>query len=422
MFTTIAVASIQLSIPGAMQATAQANANALQPNDLQQMLAGKTYGNILAPQDYSYPDGSIALKKGQSLAEGLPLSASKLKEYSPATALQAAGTKLDLNRVQLGELKFLSKVSVKDLVEVDSTLKNVTATSIGWADQGSKTLGEIATSDIGKSPLPENVLKSANIAQFGNTANIPYGNYPGADKLPISNFPGLPEVPINRVMGNVTGPNIRLVRVNKILTNERNFNAKVVSGSDQKPLAKWDKGSPVSGVELLDSVISDKSNLTNGAVAIIGSSQMLPGGNVPSPLEPTGLAIPGTPFKLSFENPDAKKGSVRLQLNMRLEYAFGLRTSHFIPIPTGIEVTEKSKTTLLPLEVPLPTSIATANKVASPSAKEATAKVTATAEEQPSTSPAPEQPLSLGGVAEIKQKALGVAVKGSTDPITNKTL
>jgi hypothetical protein len=418
-FTMIAIASIQLPIPSAIATIAP------QPNDLQQLLAGKTYGNILAPQDYEFQSkfGNIKLEKGQPIADGLPLSASKLKDFSPATALQAAGINLDLSKTQLGELKFLSKISVKDLVDIDGTLKNVTAASIGWLNQGSKTLAEIATSDLGKLPLPESVLKTASISQFGNIANIPYGNFPGADKLPISQFPGLPEVPIGKIVAVVPGSNTRLVRVNKILTNEKDFNAKVVSGSDKQPLAKWDKDTPVSGVELLDSVMTDKSNLANGAVAIIGSSQMVEGGTIPGMLERTGLKIPGTPFKLSFENPDAKKGTVNLQLNMCLEYFFGtIRTSHFIPIPTGIVVSEKSKTTLLPLEVPLPTSVAIATKeptkVASPDPK-TTTKPT---QESVSSPQGADLPLSFDKIAQAKQKALGIAVKSSTNPITSKTL
>jgi hypothetical protein len=413
--TTIVIALSCYPMPGAV---------ATQPNDLQQLLADKTYGNILAPQDYSYADENINLKKGQPIADGLSLNASKLKDFSPATALQAAGINLDLSKTQLGELKYLAKVSVKDLVEVDTTLKNITAESIGWLNQGSTTLSEIASAELGKLPLPESVLKANNIASFGNIANISYSSFPQADKLPISNFPGLSNVPIAKTVGNITGFNIRLVTVNKILINETNFNAKVVSGSDQKPLAKWDKGTPVSGVELLDSVITDKSNLANGAVAIIGSSQMLPGGNIPSPPEPTGLKIPGTPFKVSFEKPDAKKGSVQLQLNMQLEYAFGLKTSHFIPIPIGIEVTEKSKTTLLPLEVPLPDSIA-ATKATSISPNDTVATTTqkpSTTEEQPSPPRVTEQPLALSTTENIKQKALGAAVKSSTNPITGKNL
>ncbi len=285
--------------------------------------------------------------------------AGKLKDFSPATAIAAVGKKLDLN-TPLAEIKALQELSLSSVVAANPEIANLKASAVNWAEQGEKTLGELATLDLGKLPLPDSVLNSTSIGNFGNIANTPYSQYLGAEKLTIDKFPDLAKVPIAQTINAATGSNVRLVRVNKVLTKEKDFNTKVVSGSDQRPKAKWDKGTSVSGVELVDAVLTDKGNLTNGAVAIIGATQMLPGGNVPSPLEPTGFDIPGTPFKVSFENPDAKKGSVAIQLNMRLEYAFGLKTSHFIPIPTGINVTEASKTTLLPLEVPLPDSIATA--------------------------------------------------------------
>jgi hypothetical protein len=410
IFTITAITVIHLPMPGSATFLPQLN-------DLQQLLGGKTYRNILAPQDYDYKDGDISLKAGQPISEGLSLSASKLKDFSPATALQAAGINLDLSKTKLGELKFLKKISVETLIATDPTLKSITAESIGWINHGSKTLEQIAATNLGKLPLPESVLNSSNVANFGNITNIPYGSFPGAGKLPVSNFLGLSDIPLSKTIGIITGGS--LVRVNRILTNEKNFNTKVVSGSDQRPLAKWDKSTPVNGVELLDSVVADKSNLINGAVAIIGSDQMLPGGNLPSPPEPTGLDIPSTPFKLSFESPDAQKGTVKLQLNMRLEYAFGLKTSHFIPIPTGIEVSEKSQTTLLPLDVPLPTSVLVQPRGG---IKEATSSTAASTEDSATNVPLTKEFLSSGKMLEAKQKALGVAVKSSTNPITGKIL
>lgn len=408
---TFAIANACLPINGA-----SAQAQAITP---EQLLGNKTYKDIAAQQDYSSAAGNIniAIKRGQSIADGLPIgSIPALGSFTPETALQAAGINMDLGKAQLGELKFLGRVPLENLVAVDPTLKDIKASAIGWASQGEKTLGDIAGTPAGKLPVPDDVLKATSIADFGNIAKIPYSQFPTAANLPITEFPGLAEMPIAKSIGNITGPNIRLVRVDRIRTNEKNFNSKVVSGSDQRPLAKWDKGTPVSGVELQDSVISDKSNLVNGAVAIIGATQMLPGGNVPSPLEPTGFKIPGTPFKLSFENPNAKAGTVQLQLNMQLDLGWGLRTSHFIPIPTGIEVSEKSRTTLIPLEVPTPNPIAAAaNQVqASPAAG---AAITRPAQEQVVKQESP-----AGGAEQIKASALGEAVKFSTNPATGANL
>jgi hypothetical protein len=402
------------TIPASMPA-----ANAQQANDLQQLLSGITYGNIAAPQDYSYPDGGIDLKKGQPIAEGIPLSASKLKGFSPVTAVQAAGMKLDLSKVQLGELKFLAKVSVKDLVEVDSTLKNITAESIGWLEQGSKTLSEIAISTLGKSPLPESVLKSNSIASFGNIANIPYGNYPGVDKLPISNFPALGEIPVAKTITadipTTNLPNgIHRVQIDKVRTQEKGagVNPKIVTGSYQRPKAQWTSDQPVNVVEIRDSVNGDKSNLVNGALMVDGSSQMVPGGTVPSPLQPTALAIPGTNLAISVHNLDAKKGSARIQLNMRLEYPFGLYTSYFIPIPVPLTVTEKSKTTLqFPLEIPQLSSAVATNipSVASKSPEPEAQRVAAKAD----VSPAPESvaPASDPVAISTANGNIGIAVK-----------
>lgn len=153
---------------------------------------------------------------------------------------------------------------------------------------------------------------------------------------------------------------------------------------------------------------------------------MLPGGNLPSPPEPTGLDIPGTPFKISFENPDAKKGSVAIQLNMRLEYSFGLKTSHFIPIPTGITVTEASKTTLPPLEVPLPDQIAKSsgsNFIKNPPSAASTNPAQQEQPQQPLLMSTPEQLLSQTDESiKEKEMALGSSVKSSTNPSTGMTL
>jgi hypothetical protein len=415
-YKNVRPAAVALIILASLSSAQNASAQSL---GLPQMLGEKTYTDLVSPQDYSSKEGAN-LKKGRPVSEGLPLQASGFGNLTPTSALQAAGIDVDFTQTQLGDLKFISKISLESLVKADPTLKNILAQSIGWTGQGEKTLGEIANiPELAKLPLPESVLKNNTVANFGEIASIPYSQYPELAKLPIADIPGLSNVPIAKIasVSAIGTANTRIVRVNKILTNQKDFNAKVVSGSDQKPLAKWDKGTPVSGVELLDSAMAGKNNLINGAVAIIGSSQMLPGGNVPSPLEPTGLAIPGTPFKLSFESPDAKKGSVRLQLNMRLEYAFGLRTSHFIPIPTGIEVTEKSKIALIPMEVPMPASIAMGG-ITNPASKATVASPIPTK----AKSFLPDLPIDARTTTEAKAKALGSAVKSSTDPTTGKAL
>jgi hypothetical protein len=327
---------------------------------LLEMLSGKTYNNILAPQDYKFesPSGGVNLIKGMPIANGTSLGATAaFKDFSPKSALQAAGIDMNLNAIQAGELKFLKEIPIKDLLIGDPTMASLTGEAIGWTEQGSKTLADIAKTDLGKLPLPEVVLTSNSIGQLGNLANVPYGRFPGAEKLSINKFVGLPDIPITKLIPAslpTTGSGIHLVRIDKIRTKEKGVgvNPKIVTGSDQRPKAQWTSDAPVDVVELRDAVISDKSNLVNGSLMVVGSSQMIPGGNVPCPLQPTALAIPGTDLALSVESLNAREGSARLQLNMRLTYPFGLRTSYFIPIPLPLTVTEKSRTTLLPLEIP----------------------------------------------------------------------
>jgi hypothetical protein len=401
---------------------AQSSSAQTQSLGLADLLGKKTYGDIASPVDYTSKEGA-KLQKGRSIAEGLPLQASGLGKLTPTSALQAVGADVDFSKVRLVDLEFINKVSLDSLVKADPTLRNILASSIGWAGQGEKTLGEIANNvELAKLPLPESVLKNNTVADFGNIANISYDKFPELVQLPISDIPGLSNVPIAKIVGapSTGAANIRIVRVNKILTGQKDINAKVASGSDVELRAKWTKNEPVSGVELVDVLNPNKNNLANGAVAIIGATQMIRGGNVPPSTEPTGFKIPGTPFKISFETPDAKKGTVSLQLNMQLEYAFGLKTAHFIPIPTGITVSEKSKTALIPMEVPAPdliamggiTSPAPRALIASPvpTTTPSTTAITGSLFYRPETSEAD------------KVKALGSAVKSSTDPITGKTL
>jgi hypothetical protein len=424
--TTIALPSLAFPYTGgsfsaiANAATAPANTEKIELADL---LGGKTYGNIVAPDDYSFesPTGMIKLIKGMPIADGIPLGAvAAFKDLTPSSALTAAGVSLDLNAVRAGDLEFLKETSIKDLVLADPSLKSIKAEAIGWVEQGSKTLGDIATTNLGDKALPEAVLKSTSIGQLGNIANVAYGKYPGAANLSIKKFMGLAEIPIAKnITAAVSGAlpaGVHLIRIDKIRTKEKGngVNPKIVTGSDQRPKAQWTSSDPVDVVEIRDSVIGDKNNLVNGALMVDGSSQMIPGGNVPSPLQPTALAIPGTNLAMSVHSLNAKNGSARVQLNMRLEFPFGLHTSYFIPLPVPITVTEKSKTTLLfPLEVAQPSSMTAANipSVASIAATPEPPAILASA--SPESAPTPAAPASDSDpvAINIANGNIGVAVK-----------
>jgi hypothetical protein len=339
------------------------------------------------------------------------------KDLTPSSALKAAGVTIDLNAVQAGDLEFLKETSIKDLVLADPTLKSIKAEAIGWVEQGSKTLGDIAKTNLGDKFLPEAVLKSTSIGQLGDIANVAYGKYPGAANLSIKKFMGLADIPIAKNLTSaVSGslpPGVHLIKIDKIRTQEKGagVNPKIVTGSDQRPKAQWTSSTPVDVVEIRDSVIGDKTNLVNGALMVDGSSQMIPGGNVPSPLQPAALAIPGTNLAISVHSLNAKNGSARVQLNMRLEYMFGLKTSYFIPIPVPLTVTEKSKTTLLfPLEIQQPSSTVATNILSAPStslAPETPATQASAASESSATTATASDPVAIN----IANGNIGIAVK-----------
>jgi hypothetical protein len=400
-------------------ATAPAGAETIGLADL---LAGKTYGNIVAPEDYTFESstGNVNLVKGMPIADGIPLeTVAAFKDLTPSSALKAAGVTIDLNAVQAGDLEFLKETSIKDLVLADPTLKSIKAEAIGWVEQGSKTLGDVAKTNLGDKFLPEAVLKSTSIGQLGDIANVAYGKYPGAANMAIKKFMGLADIPIAKNLTSaVSGalpPGVHMIKIDKIRTREKGagVNPKIVTGSDQRPKAQWTSSTPVDVVEIRDSVIGDKTNLVNGALMVDGSSQMIPGGNVPSPLQPAALAIPGTNLAISVHSLNAKNGSARVQLNMRLEYMFGLKTSYFIPIPVPLTVTEKSKTTLLfPLEIQQPSSTVANNILPAPSTSLApeTPATQASNAPEPSTTAAT-APSSDPVAINIANGNIGIAVK-----------
>jgi hypothetical protein len=389
---------------------------------IEKMLGKTSYETIIAPRDFQ-AEGTTNIVKGQSLASGMTLaSVGQLSGFSPKTAMAAAGKTLDLNG-SLSQIESLKNLSLTSVVAANPEISQLKASAIGWAEKGEKTLGDLAKTDIGNLPLPQTVLSQNSVASFGNIANVQIGQYLGTDKMSLDKLPELAKVPLSKIIPSVaSGANVRLMRVNKILVNEQNgtgFASKIVSGSDRRPRAQWDKSSPVSGVELIDTVVKDNSNLANGAIAIIGSSQMIPGGNIPSPDQPTALPVPGTPFAISFESPNAKKGDVAVQLNMRLEYGFGLKTAYFIPIPTGIRVSEASKSTLILMEVPLPDAIAGKQTAASgsssaPSSPSTVAQQSNSVDRQETSIP------SQVEMETAKSNNLGSAVKGSTNPVTGQ--
>jgi hypothetical protein len=170
-------------------------------------LANTSYDSILSPQNFQFKDANVNLIKGRPLAEGILIDSTKLKDFSPSSAIAAivsgdptrAESKLDLSKVALSELKFLKQTSLKSVVDANPAIANLTGSEIGWVAQGEKTLLQLAASPLGQKPLPEEVLNTTSIGQFGDIANTPYSKYTDAGKQPIANFLGAANIPLNKI-------------------------------------------------------------------------------------------------------------------------------------------------------------------------------------------------------------------------------
>jgi hypothetical protein len=351
LFTTVIFSFI--SVPISTRA-------ALTNYGLNRLLDDKTYDSILSPQDYQSGSdgGNINLKKGQSIAQGIPLSATgKLQDFSPATALAAAGQKLDFNNVRLGELKFLKQTSLKSVLAANPALDGIVANSIGWNGQGEKTLAQIATTDLGEAPLPEAVLNANSIGQFGDIASTPYSKYPTALNQPVANFLGAGSVPLSKLTAIATAPSsgkiIAQIRVDRINTQEMaaGIDRRISSGSNREPHAPCVQAANNCSVLEIDG----RAKGVTGSLWMVG--QRLQGGTgmlgematAAGIREYAGYEVPGTDFKVVALSSDARKGTAQLGLDLRTSSMFG-STPFFIPVLRWT-VGERNGKVPLPVEV-----------------------------------------------------------------------
>jgi hypothetical protein len=352
VFSKILITAITIVAPIEIVATAQTAAN--NPT-LETMVSSTSYSNILSPVDFKSQD--INLTKGRPIAEGIPIGETKLKDFSPATAIAATGNNLDLSKVRLSELKFLKQTSLKSLVAAIPAIATLQAKDLGWVDGGDKTLGELATSSLGQNPLPESVLKGNSIAQFGDIANIPYSSYPEAIKQPIANFLGAAAIPLSKLI-NIsstagTGKVVEQVTVDRINTNEiaSGINDRISSGSNKEPHAPCTQAA--NNCNVLE--IRGQTKGVTGSLWMV--NQKLKGGSglvgematAAEIREYAGYEIPGTDFKIVAIADDARAGTAQLRLDMRISSLSG-STPYFLPV-LPMTVSERNGRVALPVQV-----------------------------------------------------------------------
>jgi hypothetical protein len=338
---------------------------------LETMVSSTSYSNILSPADFKSQD--INLTKGRPIAEGIPIGATKLKDFSPATAIAATGSNLDLSTVQLSELKFLKETPLKSVVAANPSIATLPAKTLGWVDGGDKTLGELATSNLGQNPLPESVLKSTSIGQFGDIANTPYSSYTEAAKQPIANFLGAGNIPLSKLTNIAStasaGKVIEQITVDRINTKEiaSGINARISSGSNKEPHAPCTQAA--NNCNVLE--IRGQTKGVIGSLWMI--DQKLKGGSgligematAAGIREYAGYEIPGTDFKVVAISDDARAGTAQLRLDMRISSMFG-STPFFLPV-LPMTVSEQKGQVALPVEItPVASTMAKSGTASNP--------------------------------------------------------
>jgi hypothetical protein len=352
VFSTILITAITIVAPSEIVATAQTAAT--NPT-LETMVSSTSYSNILSPVDFKFQD--INLIKGRPIAESIPLGDTKLKDFSPATAIAATGSNLDLSKVQLSELKFLKQTSLKSVVAANPAIATLQAKNLGWVDGRDKTLGELATSSLGQNPLPESVLTATSIGQFGDIANTPYSSYAEATKQPIANFLGAADIPLSKLT-NISstasaGKAVEQITVDRINSKEiaAGINSRISSGSNKQPHAPCTQAA--NNCNVLE--IRGQTKGVTGSLWMVG--QKLKGGSglvgematAAGIREYAGYEIPGTDFKIVAISDDARAGKAQLRLDMRISSMFG-STPYFLSV-LPMTVSEQKGQVVFPVEV-----------------------------------------------------------------------
>jgi hypothetical protein len=395
---------------------------------LETMVSSTSYSNILSPVDFKFQD--INLTKGRPIAESIPLGETKLKDFSPATAIAATGSNLDLSKVQLSELKFLKQTSLKYVVAANPAIATLPAKDLGWIDGGDKTLGELATSSLGQNPLPESVLKATSMGQFGDIVNTPYSSYAEATKQPIANFLGAADIPLSKLT-NISstasaGKAVEQITVDRINSKEiaAGINSRISSGSNKQPHAPCTQAA--NNCNVLE--IRGQTKGVTGSLWMVG--QKLKGGSglvgematAAGIREYAGYEIPGTDFKIVAISDDARAGKAQLRLDMRISSMFG-STPYFLSV-LPMTVSEQKGQVVFPVEVaPVTSTMAKSSGTAAntttptgnspPSTESGTSTPTAltTGNSPPSSGAVTSTPTAQTDNSNIQNGNIGRAVK-----------
>jgi hypothetical protein len=406
---------------------------------------------------------SFAWQANQPLAQAFPAAIAMLmggNKYSPLTAIQAAGGDVTaLQNAKLSRLPFLGKLPFAAAIDANPLLAHLKVGDVlpQWAKTPTNpadptaTLGTIANSPLGKSPIPADVLAATPAQNLPDILTTPYDRYPGigkpdlpnipsidpnlrplgTDGVKIADLPGIPNIPWNKLLSVQNIPaSLQPMKFDKLLSGQEKLSpatgSNIASGSNKQPHA------PCTGtctaVELRSAIDSQNSiNPLDGSLAVIG--QKLMGGEgllgdlmtVAGIREPAGFEVPyiginGCGSKWSAESPDPQNGTIAQQLNLRFCYSLpllGMQASpYFIPLRLPLPASEQGANALLPMVV-TPVAMIQPPKLATVP----TAPIIAQRSKSSGTSPS-QQPFTSPASTRLDRVALfGSATKTAWSPV-----
>jgi hypothetical protein len=346
-FVYISTFVLLVAIAYSGRASANGASSAIK-SSLQGMTIGKMqrfstgFQTTLPAQAQSRLGGITEIKcaKGQAPASCLPIgvldTTFAASQMTPAQIAAKRGAPLTGRESLAATTPYLGKISVRQALTADPSLARlVPQQSLGRGGMGidARILNQ-----------PFGAVVDLNRVQIGQTrlANTALHRIPGYQKLMATEIPGLSSISLLDMPGMKIPAGAAIVQIDAVRTNEKNIHHMVMSGSEPEPNAKCkDKCDyievlPVLGLPYLRGgrIISGDSLQVRGGKGLLA---FVNGGR-----EPTGVHFMGG--KLVLRNLDAKRGTARVNFNLKFCYNFFGEhcTPYFVGIPLW-EIGEKHK-------------------------------------------------------------------------------
>jgi hypothetical protein len=328
---------------------------------------------------------SFSYTIGTPLSKAVPgaiVSMMGAGQYSPQSATtKSGGDPNAFANTKLTALPFFGKLPFASVVAANPQLANLKVGDVfpSWdAADPSKSVGDIASSPLGKIPLPTDVLANTPTANLPGVTTTLYGDYPGIGKPPldlkdptayVADLPGVADLTWDKFIKLDAIPTTMvLMKFDFLHSGQKELSVangdKVAAGSNKEPNAPCKN---CDAVELLSAIASNSDlNPYNGTISPIGLR--LKGGEgllgdittAAGLREPSGFEVPyigmnGCGSKWSAESPNVPGGTIQQTLNFRICYDIPFlgrqATPYFLPLPLPLPANEQQANLLLPMSI-----------------------------------------------------------------------